>query len=90
MSLCDRCKKEIKNMMTTTTREFNGGLLEVTNVPVQKCDCDEQMNLDDGALIAGYARLLVDRSIIGNVSVSLQDLKGKFSLQDFLPKRMPS
>lgn len=87
MSRCDRCEKEINTMLITNKRQFDGGTLVVTDVPVQKCDCDEQMMLNDGALIAGYARLLVDRSIIGEITVNFQDLKRKFSVQDFLPKQ---
>lgn len=85
MSLCDHCKKEITTMTTTTVRQFEGGTLEVTEVPVQKCDCDEQIVMEDAALIAGYTRLLVQRSIVGKISVSLSDLRGKYSVQDFLP-----
>jgi hypothetical protein len=88
MSRCDRCKKEIINMTTTNERPFEGGTLVVTDVPVQKCDCDEQMLLGDGALMAGYARLLAERNIIGKVTVSLLDLQRKFSVQDFFPKRV--
>jgi len=77
-------------MITTNERAFNGGTLVVTDVPMQKCQCDKQINeqilLSDGAIIAGYARLLANSSIIGKVTVSLSELKGKYSLQDFLPK----
>jgi hypothetical protein len=86
MSQCGRCKKEINTMLITNKRQFDGGTLVVTDVPVQKCECDEQMLLNDSALIAGYVRLLVDRSIIGEIIVSMQDLKQKFTIQDFLPK----
>lgn len=75
-------------MTTTNERPFEGGTLVVTDVPVQKCDCDEQMLLGDGALMAGYARLLAERNIIGKVTVSLLDLQRKFSVQDFFPKRV--
>lgn len=78
-------------MITTNERTFNGGTLVVTDVPMQKCQCDDmqindQILLGDGALIAGYARLLANSSIIGQVTVSLSELKGKYSLQDFLSK----
>lgn len=73
-------------MTTTNERSFDGGTLFVTDVPVQKCDCDEQIPLLDGALMAGYARLLAERDIIGNVTVSLNELQRRFSVQDFLPK----
>lgn len=86
MSRCDRCEKEIINMTTTNERAYEGGTLVVTDVPVQKCECDEQILLGDGALMAGYARLLAEKNIVGKVIVSLKDLKGKFTLQDFLPK----
>lgn len=85
MSLCAHCKKEIMMMTTTTIRHFNGGTLEVTEIPVEKCECDEQIVMEDAALIAGYTRLLVERSIVGKITVSLNDLKGKFSVSDFLP-----
>lgn len=86
MSRCDRCEKEIINMTTTNERPFDGGTLVVTDVPVQKCDCDEQILLGDGALMAGYARMLANSNIIGSVTVSLLELQRKFSVQDFLPK----
>jgi hypothetical protein len=86
MSRCDRCENEIIDMTTTNERVFEGGTLVVTDVPVQKCGCDEQILLGDGALMAGYAKLLAERAIIGRVTVSLKELKGKFSIQDFLPK----
>lgn len=85
MSRCDRCKKEIINMTIMNERPFAGGTLVVTDVPVQKCECDEQIPLGDAALMAGYARMLADRNIIGMVTVSLLDLRKKFTVQDFLP-----
>lgn len=85
MSLCGHCKKEITTMTTTTLRQFKGGTLEVTEVPVEKCDCEEQMVIADAALIAGYARLLDERSIVGKITLSLSDLKGRYTVQDFLP-----
>ncbi|MFX3639850.1 MAG: hypothetical protein ACE3L7_14540 [Candidatus Pristimantibacillus sp.] len=66
-------------------RLFDGGTLVITDVPVQKCDCDEQILLGDGALIAGYAKFLAKSNIVGRVTVSMSDLKRKFTLQDFLP-----
>jgi hypothetical protein len=86
MSQCDRCKKEIINMTQTNERPFDGGTLVVTDVPIQKCDCDERILLGDGALMAGYARLLADSNIIGKVTVSFSELKMRYSFQDFLPK----
>ncbi|MDH6674928.1 hypothetical protein M2277_005627 [Paenibacillus sp. LBL] len=83
MSRCDRCKKEIINMTTTNERSFVGGTLVVTDVPVQKCDCEEQILLADAALMAGYARMLVAGNIIGKVTVSLSDLQRRFSVEDF-------
>lgn len=85
MSQCDRCKKEITMTIVTNERPFKGGVLQVTEVPVQKCDCDEQVLIGDGALMAGYARFLQDRKIVGKVTVSLNDLKSSFTIQDFLP-----
>ncbi|MDN4067543.1 hypothetical protein QYF50_06510 [Paenibacillus vini] len=73
-------------MLTTNERPFDGGTLVVTNVPTEKCDCDEQILLGDSALMAGYARLLADSKIIGNVTVSFDDLQQKFSVQDFMSK----
>ncbi|QQZ64618.1 hypothetical protein JI735_33755 (plasmid) [Paenibacillus sonchi] len=72
-------------MTTTTLRHFKGGTLEVTEVPIQKCDCDEEFVLEDAALIAGYTRMLGDRSIVGKITISLNELKGTYSVQDFLP-----
>ncbi|MDQ0878836.1 YgiT-type zinc finger domain-containing protein [Paenibacillus sp. V4I3] len=86
MSHCDRCKGENIHITTSTERPFKRGTLVVTDVPVQKCDCDEQILIGDGALVAGYARHLVKMKIIGQVHVSLKDLKQNFTLQDFLPK----
>ncbi|WP_317955296.1 hypothetical protein [Paenibacillus chitinolyticus] len=73
-------------MMITSERPFDGGTLLVTGVPVQKCDCEEQVLLGDGALMAGYARLLANHNIIGRVTVTLDELHQKFKMQDFLPK----
>jgi hypothetical protein len=86
MSRCGRCEKEIKDMIINNERPFDGGTLVVTDVPVQKCDCEEAILLGDGAIMAGYARLLTKSDIIGNVTVSLSELKRKFTVQDFLPK----
>lgn len=85
MSRCDRCEKELINMHIEDERLFDGGTLVITDVPVQKCDCDEQILLGDGALIAGYAKFLAKSNIVGRVTVSMSDLKRKFTLQDFLP-----
>ncbi|PQP80339.1 hypothetical protein C0Q44_28410 [Paenibacillus sp. PCH8] len=85
-SQCDRCKKEIIEMTTSNQRRFDGGTLIVTDIPVQKCGCEEEIHLADGALMAGYARLLASHKIVGNVTVSLMDLEKNFSMQDFFPK----
>ena len=85
-SQCDRCKKEIIQMTTTSERPFNGGTLIVTDVPVTKCGCEEEVPLADSALMAGYARMLTTHNIVGNVTVSLNQIAKNFSLQDFLPR----
>jgi hypothetical protein len=76
----------MKNMKTSNERPFEGGTLVVTDVPAQKCECDELILVGDGALIAGYANHLRNANVIGRVQVSLDDLKRKFTVQDFLPK----
>ncbi|MDQ0896329.1 MULTISPECIES: hypothetical protein [unclassified Paenibacillus] len=83
MLQCNQCNQQIETKTSTNIRQFDGGTLYVTDVSVQKCDCDEQILLGDGALIAGYARFLSDRKIIGNVTVSFTELKLKFVIEDF-------
>lgn len=88
MSRCDRCKGEIQTMYIKSERPYEGGLLVVTDVPAEVCGCEEgqQILLGDGAMIAGYAKHLASLNIVGKVEVSLKDLKGKFSIQDFVSK----
>lgn len=90
MSRCDRCGGEIQTMFIMSERPYDGGVLVVTDVPIEKCGCDEgeQILVGDGALMAGYARHLASLSIVGTVQVSLNDLKRKFTIQDFVSKRI--
>ncbi|MGO4695549.1 hypothetical protein AB4Z50_14850 [Paenibacillus sp. 2TAB26] len=90
MSRCDHCEGEIQTMYIKSERPYEGGLLVVTDVPAEVCGCEEgqQILLDDGAMIAGYAKHLASMKIVGKVEVSLKDLKGKFSIQDFVSRRV--
>lgn len=90
MSRCDHCGGEIQTMLIQSERAYEGGVLVVTDVPAVSCECetDQQILLADGAMIAGYAKHLATQKIVGKVVVSLEDLKDRFSIQDFLPNNI--
>ncbi|WP_336775144.1 MULTISPECIES: hypothetical protein [unclassified Paenibacillus] len=76
-------------MHIQSERKYDGGVLVVTDVPAQTCNCkdNDQILLGDGAFIAGYAKYLAKLRVIGDVQVSLHDLKQTFTLQDFIPQQ---
>ncbi len=86
MSQCDRCKKEITEMNITSEQPYDGGTLLVTGVPVQKYDCEEQMLLGDGAIMAGYARLLADRNVVGKSRFRLRSCNKNLRCRIFYRK----
>lgn len=73
-------------MKTNSERAFINGVLVVTDVPTFEYEGDEQIAVSDAALITGYAAMLEKSNVIGQVTVSLDELKQKFSVEDFLPK----
>lgn len=84
MTHCDQCKGEYQDMWTTETVSFDGGVLNVIDVPARKCDCDIKVALGDGVIVDGYKQLLEKNGIIGNVTVSLVKLKERYGPMDFL------
>lgn len=74
-------------MIISNARPFEGGTLTVTDIPLQKCDCEEEIPLADAALMAGYARMLTSHKIIGDVTVPLSQLAKNFSMEDFFSQK---
>lgn len=86
MSRCDRCREDYKHMVVEEIKDFKGGSLTVTDIPVQKCSCGELMELGAGVIIDGYCELLQEKGIIGKLTISLDELQKKYDVDDFLPQ----
>ncbi|WP_235209124.1 hypothetical protein [Paenibacillus polymyxa] len=88
MSQHDR-KEGFVQVKTNDKRAYMGGTLVVTDVPALKYENgegDEQIAIGDAALMAGYAKFLEKSNIIGQVTVPFEQLRQKFSVEDFLGK----
>lgn len=80
-------KERFVRVNTNNQRTYMGGTLVVTAVPALKNESDEgdeQIAVGDAALIAGYATLLDQSNIIGQVTVPFEQLRQKFSVENFL------
>ncbi|QHW35464.1 hypothetical protein GZH47_31700 (plasmid) [Paenibacillus rhizovicinus] len=90
MTHCDRCKGEYQHMMTTEVVSFDGGILNVIDVPSRKCECETLIALGDGVIVDGYKGMLEKNGIIGAVTVSLGKLKERFGPMDFIRPQIQS
>jgi hypothetical protein len=63
-------------MMIRVERTYQGGTLAVTDV--QAVDGGDRISAQDDALIALYVRFLDEKSILGDIEVTFQEVKLKF------------
>ncbi|MFD2614692.1 hypothetical protein [Paenibacillus gansuensis] len=61
--------------MIQVTRSYQGGTLVVTDVPAVDEDC---ISTEDGAVIAQYVQFLNEKNILGDIEVTLQEVREKF------------
>lgn len=62
--------------MIQVTRTYQGGTLAVTDVPALDGD---RISIEDDAVIAQYVQFLNEKNILGDIEVTLQDVKAKFA-----------
>ncbi|WP_256253225.1 hypothetical protein [Paenibacillus sp. UNC496MF] len=77
-------------MLTTEVVSFEGGILNVVDVPFRKCECDTIIALGDGVIVDGYKGLLEKNGIIGAITVSFDKLKERFGPMDFIRPHLQS
>jgi hypothetical protein len=75
---CHKCGKEYQQISDKDVRHFNGGILTVTDLACDKCECDSLINLGDGVIISLYADDLNKSEVLGDVTVSLNKLKERY------------
>src|SRR4051812_10409743 len=78
MENCSDCGQPYNKFLLESNRPYEGGVLIVTDIPSRKCNCEVLHSLGDGAIIDYYKMELKKHGIIGEVRVSLTELKGKY------------
>ncbi|MFC5402455.1 hypothetical protein [Cohnella soli] len=71
-------------MLTNEKVSYDGGVLNVIDVPARQCECDTLIALGDGVIVDGYKKELEKSGIIGDITVSLTKLKERYGPMDFL------
>lgn len=62
--------------MIQVTHTYQGGTLKVTDVPAEDGD---RISIEDDAVIAQYVHFLNEKNILGDIEVTIQDVREKFS-----------
>jgi len=84
MKCCEQCGSEYTEQLSQTAFTYTGGVLNVTDVPVWKCDCDILELLENKALVDYFVQYLEKQNMIGDISISLEKIKSNFELNNTL------